>query len=77
MTRILYQGTRPPTVPVVDESRCKGCNLCVWLCPPQALKLSEGLSPQGYHLPALVGTCTGCRVCEAVCPDFAIAVVED
>lgn len=77
MSWALYKGIRVANKPVVDEASCKGCNLCVWLCPPKALKLSEEFNATGYHYPVLAGTCTGCKVCEIVCPDFAIAIVEE
>ncbi len=60
---------------VVDSRLCKGCAICVELCPAKALRLSDELSPAGYRNPVLVGKCVGCRTCEAFCPDFAIAVV--
>ncbi len=61
--------------PVVNLDLCKGCGICVELCPRKALVLSDDLSPRGYRYPRIVGGCVGCRMCENFCPDFAIAVV--
>ena len=77
MSSILYKGRRPDTVPKVTRDYCKGCELCILLCPPQGLRLSQDYNAAGYHTPVLTGTCTGCRVCETVCPDFAIKVMVD
>ncbi len=60
----------------VDLSLCKGCGICVELCPRKALALSNELSPRGYRYPVLNGECVGCRTCMMYCPDFAISVEE-
>ena len=66
---------------VVDREVCKGCSLCVVVCPQKCLVLSEGLNRNGYH-PAefsyegTKGDCTACGLCYWVCPDFAIAEVQ-
>ena len=58
----------------VDSQLCKGCGICVEVCPRGVLELS-GLSPEtGYMNPELVGKCIGCRLCMWFCPDFAIVV---
>ncbi|NQU58037.1 MAG: 2-oxoacid:acceptor oxidoreductase family protein [Rhodospirillales bacterium] len=51
---------------------CKGCDICVKMCPERCLgldveQLVELLHPE---------RCTGCRVCEWLCPDFAIDVIR-
>ena len=60
---------------VVDRYLCKGCAICVDMCPHKALKMSSDVGPRGYHYPVLVGNCRGCRICEMYCPDFAICVI--
>jgi indolepyruvate ferredoxin oxidoreductase beta subunit len=54
----------------INAAWCKGCDICVKLCPERCLALNDHQvaylqDPQG---------CTGCRVCEWLCPDFAIDV---
>jgi 2-oxoglutarate ferredoxin oxidoreductase subunit delta len=51
----------------VDLRLCKGCGICVALCP-QGVLAADGpavrvVAPE---------SCTRCRLCELHCPDFAI-----
>lgn len=63
----------------VDELYCKGCELCVYACPPKVLGLDmDRLTPKGYHPVTLVGDgCTGCGICAIVCPDAALTVYRE
>jgi 2-oxoglutarate ferredoxin oxidoreductase subunit delta len=61
---------------LVDEARCKACELCVVVCPAGILRLGSALNRKGYH-PAEVTRqedCTGCRACALICPDVAIEI---
>lgn len=68
---------------VIDEARCKGCELCVSVCPRQLIRIGNRINELGYH-PAEFRQesevdgkwkgCTGCAVCGLVCPDTAIEV---
>jgi len=60
----------------VDQNLCKGCGICVDMCPAKALSLSRYPNQRGYHYAEQTGKCIGCRICEWYCPDFAIAVEE-
>lgn len=53
----------------VNVSWCKGCGICVLLCPQGVLQLRQGKS---YVYDA--GACIACKICELHCPDFAITV---
>ena len=55
---------------VINAAWCKGCDICVKLCPERCLALD---AEQVAFLKA-PHACTGCRVCEWLCPDFAIEV---
>jgi 2-oxoglutarate ferredoxin oxidoreductase subunit delta len=67
---------------VVDENRCKGCELCIVVCPKGIITLAKHFTPHGYHPARLVdpilvapgGDCTGCLLCSTICPDAAITV---
>ncbi|MEA4888484.1 MAG: 4Fe-4S dicluster domain-containing protein [Clostridiaceae bacterium] len=61
----------------IDEDRCKGCGLCISVCPKKIIQLrQEKLNNKGFH-PAGVDQmdlCTGCTICATICPDDVIEV---
>lgn len=61
----------------IDAAVCKGCGLCVDVCPKGILLLEEKhLNAKGYA-PAVVtdaSICTGCAACAVICPECAIRV---
>lgn len=63
---------------VINEERCKGCELCINFCPKKQIYLSDEFNKKGYHPCAFRGTgeCTGCAVCAVMCPDVAIEVYK-
>lgn len=62
----------------VEERYCKGCGLCVSVCPKQVIVMqTDRLTPKGFHPATLAdpqGDCTGCAICAVICPDAAITV---
>lgn len=62
----------------VDEEMCKGCGLCVLVCPRKAMRLSEGINSRGFHPARLVDpeACTGCAQCALMCPDACLRIVK-
>lgn len=62
---------------VVDGRLCKGCGICVEICPRKVLVLN-GINPEtGYRNPVQKDDCIGCRLCMWFCPDQAIAVIRE
>lgn len=65
---------------IIDQERCKGCALCVAVCPQQVLTLEpKMLNARGYHPAAFdvnEGDCTGCSLCAVICPDVCITVLR-
>jgi indolepyruvate ferredoxin oxidoreductase beta subunit len=57
----------------ITEAWCKGCDICVKMCPERCLRLNA----HGIAELANPAACTGCRLCEWLCPDFAIRVLDD
>ena len=54
---------RPATV-TIDVERCKGCVLCIDVCPPRVLVMTEHeVNAMGYRYPILLDGCTGCELC--------------
>jgi len=62
----------------VDPKMCKGCHICIFVCPHGVLKKTDVVDNRGFFLPEVVDleACVVCRLCEMECPDFAISVVE-
>jgi len=69
--------------PGIDLRYCKGCNICVYMCPKQCFSNGADLSVQGYF-PAIVTApekCFNygrtekliCELCVLSCPDQAIS----
>ncbi len=64
----------------IDENRCKGCELCTFVCPKKVIEMANYFTPRGYRPALLVdpkGECTGCLLCSTICPDVAITVFRD
>lgn len=60
---------------VVNQSICKGCELCIAACPQESIGLSDRINSIGYRFAILVkDNCTGCVNCALVCPEAAITV---
>jgi len=61
-----------------NVEHCKGCELCVSVCPKQIIKMSEKFNSKGYR-PATVTEqekCLGCAFCARICPDVVIEVYK-
>ncbi|MGQ9629974.1 MAG: 4Fe-4S dicluster domain-containing protein [bacterium] len=60
----------------IDFERCKGCGLCIAVCPKEILALSEVFNSKGFHPAVCVNqdACTRCALCYRMCPDVAISV---
>ena len=62
---------------IIYEELCKGCGLCIDVCPKEILCFSETkLNSKGYQPIVIVDqeACTGCIACARICPDVAIEI---
>ncbi len=57
--------------PVLDESKCINCMLCVIYCPDAAIKIKEENGKLKRVQPDL-NYCKGCGLCSKICPVKAI-----
>lgn len=62
----------------INTERCKGCGLCVEVCPNNCIVISKKSNKNGFF-PAETndGKCTGCAICAIICPDTIIEVLRD
>jgi len=60
---------------VIEMERCKGCGLCITVCPRNSIAISQESNQNGYF-PAQPKNidCTGCTRCAIVCPEGIIEV---
>lgn len=62
---------------VINEDRCKGCELCTVVCPFDLVHMADHFNVKGYRPSIFVDLerkCTGCTVCAMMCPDVVITV---
>ncbi|RQD85129.1 MAG: 4Fe-4S dicluster domain-containing protein [Methanocalculus sp. MSAO_Arc2] len=75
---------------VIDDTRCKGCNICVLVCPYTIFQEGKRPNERGIFVPELdrPQRCTNCRlshlygrrlcgICQMICPDQAINWVPE
>ena len=74
---------------IIDDQFCKGCNLCIRVCPNRVFDQGNELSERGYLPPAISRPerCANfkrktrknavCEMCVLTCPDQAISWEEE
>jgi len=63
----------------IDQEKCKGCLLCVSVCPKGLLKERQALNKRGAKPVEFIdsGECLGCLMCAIICPDACIEVFKE
>lgn len=62
---------------VIDIERCKGCQLCVPVCPNDTIAMSDKVNAKGFKYAFKAkDNCIGCANCAIVCPDGVITVYK-
>lgn len=64
---------------VVDIEACKGCGVCVSVCPTKVLVQGPTVNSKGYRYTMLTDgiECIGCASCAIVCPDSCLTVYKE
>jgi uncharacterized protein len=71
-SRAQKQRMHADVSPVLEESRCTRCGVCVSICPAGAACMEEDEFPT-YDLK----TCIGCAQCIGACPEVALRILWD
>ena len=67
----------------IDRELCKGCYLCISVCPQEVITTSKKLNQKGYYPAEVIKnrkndkTCIACAMCATICPDIAIEVYRE
>jgi len=63
---------------IINTELCKGCGLCVTVCPKNSIVISKQSNKTGYF-PAQTSNadCTGCCLCAIICPEAIIEVYRE
>ena len=62
----------------IKAERCKGCELCIPVCPTNILTLGQATNSKGYPVITVTDmeSCTGCTLCARICPDQVFDVYK-
>lgn len=60
----------------IDQEKCKGCDLCINLCPKEVFKETEDIGSKGFKLREVTTpeNCSNCGLCNYFCPEGAIVL---
>jgi len=63
---------------IIDKEMCKGCELCISVCPEEVLVMSKKINKLGMPYPQFQKKelCTACKFCAIICPDCAIRIFK-
>lgn len=60
---------------ITNVELCKGCRLCVGVCPKKAIIALEKVNKKGYEIIQVdEALCIGCGMCYKVCPDYVFTI---
>lgn len=63
---------------IINTERCKGCGLCIAVCPKTSIIISKKSNKSGYFPAQTSNTdCSGCALCAIICPEVVIEVFRE
>ena len=63
---------------IINTERCKGCGLCVAVCPKKCIAISGKSNKNGYFSAEIISEdCIGCAMCAIVCSETIIEVYKE
>ena len=65
---------------VFDIDKCKGCGICVAICPKEILAIDTGRVNKKDYRPITctdMAACIACGNCALMCPDGVISVYRE
>lgn len=63
----------------INYEKCKGCSMCVAVCPKKILEIDKDkLNLKGYNPVEIIDrdACISCAMCATMCPDCVITIDE-
>lgn len=62
----------------IDNDKCKGCEICINVCPKKLLTMSDEVNSSGLHFVEILNAedCVGCKNCAIICPDSVFSIFE-
>lgn len=62
----------------LDDELCKGCYICIDICPVHVYSKSDKYNLRGVCIPLYdTEKCIKCRLCTLMCPDQVITIEDD
>jgi 2-oxoglutarate ferredoxin oxidoreductase subunit delta len=60
----------------INSEQCKGCMLCVEVCPLKLLEKADGVNSKGLSYVRVKDPekCISCGLCAVMCPDCVIEI---
>ena len=63
---------------VINMERCKGCGLCITVCPKKNIAIAQESNKSGYFPAQATNVgCTACTQCAIVCPEGIIEILVE
>ena len=61
----------------IDPEICKGCGLCIQVCPTKQLDFTGKFNSKGYnYVQSKNDNCIGCGKCYYTCPELDTIIIH-